>query len=110
MEPSCVFVWSNCSGTMSLLRYFSIVSADHEATRPQRALARDMPLSAISAANTEVKRMQNEQQPTPKLKPKRELYTKLTDGQKVKDITKRAAEHRIASTIRYFAMKYPHLN
>ena len=94
---------------MSLLRYFSVVSADHEATRPQGALARDMPLSAISAANTEVKRMQNEQQPTPKLKPKRELYTRFMDGQKV-EIAKRAAEHRIASTIRHFAMKYPHLN
>ena len=94
---------------MSLLRYFSIVSADHEATRPQGALARDILLSAISAANTEVKRMQKEQQPTPKLKPERELYTKFIDGQKV-EIAKQAAEHRIASTIRHFTMKYPHLN
>ena len=94
---------------MSLLCYFSIVSADHEATRPQGALARDMPLSTISAANREVKCMQKEQQPTPKLKPEKELYAKLTDGRKV-EIAKRAAEHRKASTIRHFAMKYPHLN
>ena len=44
-----------------------------------------------------------------KLKPERELYAKFMDGQKV-EIAKRAVEHRIASTIRHFTMKYPHLN
>ena len=41
--------------------------------------ARDMPLSAISATNTEMKHMQSEQQPTPKSK--RELYAKFTEEQ-----------------------------
>ena len=71
----------------------------------QGALTRDMP-SAISATNIEVKSWQNEQQSIPK--PKRELYAKFTDGQKV-EIAKRVAEHGIASTICHFAKKYPDL-
>ena len=55
---------------------------------PQRALTRDVLSSVTSAANTE-KRMQNEQQPTPKLK--KESYAKFIDGEKT-EIAKRAAE------------------
>ena len=69
------------NSTTYLLRYFSTVSADQKLQDPQGALARDVPSSVISAANTEVKRMQNEQQPTSKSK--RESYAKFTDGQKV---------------------------
>ena len=64
----CVFIWSNRSGTMFLLRYFSTVSADQKLPAPQGELTRDVPSSAIFAANTEVKCMQIEQQPTTKLK------------------------------------------
>ena len=51
-----------CVQTMSLLRYFSPVSADLKLPDPQGAIARDNPSSSISAANVEVKRMQSEQQ------------------------------------------------
>ena len=64
---SCVFIWSNCSGTMFLLRYFSTVSTDQKLPAPQGELTRDVPSSAISAANTGVK-CNIEQQPTTKLK------------------------------------------
>ena len=64
---SCAFVWSNRSGTVSLLQYFSTVTADQKLPDPQGELARDAPSSAFSTANTEVKRMQIEQQPTTKL-------------------------------------------
>ena len=67
---------------MSLLRYFSTVSADQKLLDPQGAFARDMLSSVISAANMEVKHMQNEQQPT--LKSKRESYAKSTDGQRLR--------------------------
>ena len=46
---------------------------------PQRGLTRDVLSSVTSAANTEEKSMQNEQQPTPKLK--KESYAKFIDGE-----------------------------
>ena len=85
---SSIFIWSNRSGTMSLLHYFSTVSADHKLLDPQGGVARYVPSSAISAANTEVRHMQIEQQSTTKMK--RELYTKFTDEQKA-EIAKQAA-------------------
>ena len=48
--------------------------------------------------------MQNEQQPTTKLK--RESYSKFTGKQKA-EIAKQAAEHGMASTICHFEKKYP---
>ena len=88
---------------MSLLHYFSTVSADKKLLDSQGAFARDMLSSVISAANMEVKHTQNEQQPT--LKSKWESYAKFTGGQKA-EIGQRAAEHKIASAICHFAKKY----
>ena len=85
---SSIFIWSNHSGTMSLLHYFSTVSTDHKLSDPQGGVARYVPSSAISAANTEVRHMQIEQQSATKTK--RELYTKFTDEQKA-EIAKQAA-------------------
>ena len=53
LEPACVFVRRNHSGTMSLLCYFSTAITDQKLLDPQGALARDVPSSAISATNTQ---------------------------------------------------------
>ena len=53
LEPACVFVRRNRSGTMSLLCYFSTAITDQKLLDPQGALARDVPSSAISATNTQ---------------------------------------------------------
>ena len=75
---------------------------------PQGALAKDIPLSTISSANTEVQCVLQgkEQQPAQKLR--RESYAKFPSEQKA-EIVKRAAENGIASIVCHFAKKYPNL-
>ena len=76
--------WSNCSDTISILHYYTyIITISTVGGDPQGALARQVPQSAISAANTEANRMQiaAAQEPTPKAA-KRESYAKFTNGQK----------------------------
>ena len=82
------------------------VSADHEAARPPRSARHRCTVVSPSLSQTGRWRMQNEQQPAPK--PKRESYAKFADGQEA-EMSKRAAEHGIASTIRHFTKKYPDL-
>ena len=83
------------------------VSADHEAARPPRSARQRRTVVSPSLSQTGRWRMQNEQQqPTPK--PERESYAKFADGQEA-EISKRAAEHGIAPTIRHFTKKYPDL-
>ena len=94
--------------SMALLHYFSKASWIAKLPDPQGVLAKDIPSSAISSANTEVQCVLQgkEQQPAQKLS--RELYAKFTTEQKP-EIAKWAAENGIAATICHFAKKYPDL-
>ena len=101
--PFGAVVWLRlqlCIQTMSL-RYFSPVSADQKLPDPQGVIARDVLSSSISAANTEAKCMESEQQKTSKSKRESYASSQMYKGWD----SKQAAENRIASTIHYFAEK-----
>ena len=71
---------------------------------PRGPLSRQVPSSAISAANSKVTAVL--QQPPMTWRPKRGIYAKFTPEQKA-DIGKRAAEHGIESTVRYYSKWLP---
>ena len=86
---------------MVLYRYFKVHSADSILPDPRGPLSNKVPSTAIASAN-EVKNVA--QQPA-KLRA-RGPYTKFTAEQRAA-IGKRAAEHGIAATVRYYEKQYP---
>ena len=83
---------------MALHNYFKTIE-EGNLPDPRGSLSKVVPSSAISAANSEVKARGLGTS-------KRGSYAKLTQQQKA-EIGKRAAEHGIASTIRYCAKRLP---
>ena len=96
------------AGSMALLHYFSKASEVEKLPDPQGALAKDIPSSAISSANTEVQCILQGKKQQPAQKSRRKSYTKFTTEQKAEN-AKRAAENGIAATIHHFVKKYPNL-
>ena len=96
------------AGSMALLCYFSKASVVEKLPDPQGALAKDIPSSTISSANTEVQRVLQGKKQQPAQKSRKESYAKFMTEQKA-EIAKQAAENGIAATIRHFVKKYPDL-
>ena len=89
---------------MALYRYFKVHSADSILPDPRGPLSKKVPSTAIASANEEVKSVV--QQPA---KRARGPYTKFTAEQRA-TIGKRAAEHGVAATVRYYEKQYPNGN
>ena len=90
---------------MSLLKYFSRVDPryhDSQLADPNGQLARAVPSSAISVANKSV----NVSLETNKKATTRGVYQKLSAGKNA-EIGKRAPEHGVIATVRYYASKLP---
>ena len=83
---------------MSLYRYFKREIQDGGLPDPRGPLSKIIPLSAISAANSEVKKYVQTAAGHGK---KRNNYAKFSPEQKA-EVGRRAAEHGVASTIRYY--------
>lgn len=94
---------------MALYRYFKS-SADTVLPDPLGPLSKTVPSTAIVSANEEVRQVLNAQQATQPGTTKviRGHYSKFTAKQKAK-IGKRAAEHGVAATVRYFDKTFPGL-
>ena len=75
---------------------------------PLGPLSRAVPLSSIASANAEVRGVLEIEEQTTIGEGKRGPYTKVTAKLKAQ-IGKRAAEHRVAATIRHYAKKFPEL-
>ena len=91
---------------MSLLKYFkSTKSGEGVLPNPDGALASQLPSSTISAANKEVKAVM-EQSTSTSNGSKRGKYGHYTPKDKA-EIAKRASEHGITATIRYYNRKHP---
>ena len=89
----------------SLLKYFSPIngkrsSNDETLPSPTGTLSRLMPSTAISTANSSVKKEMKRSARSP--------YLNLTPAQRYQ-VGRRAAEHGVTSTIRYYAQKFPDL-
>ena len=90
---------------MSLLRYLSRVDPryrDSKLPDPNGPLARAVPSSAISVANESV----NVSLESNKKAANRGVYQKLS-AEKKAEIGKRAAEHGVMGTVRYYTSKLP---
>ena len=95
----------SCDTGVALLRYFK-PNGDTGAMLPdpRGPLAKQVPSTSITSASEEVKDVLAQgTEPT-----KRGAYAKFTPAQKA-GIGKRAAEHGVAATVRYFEKKYPGL-
>ena len=86
---------------MALCRYFKRHS-DDKLPDPRGLLSIKIPSTSIASANVEVKRVVS-QEPV-----SRGPYTKFTAEQRAV-IGKRAAEHGVAATIRFYAKEFPNL-
>jgi hypothetical protein len=88
---------------MSLYRYFGAVS-ETPVTLPDPSgpLSKIVPSSSIEVANSRVSPLLTHNQTEKKVEKKtRGPYKKLT-GEKRAEIGRRAAEHGVASTVRYY--------
>ena len=87
---------------MSLYRYFSAVDKTSELPDPSGPLSKVVPSSSIEAANSKV---------SAALKLDQEKKTRGPCGrvsvEKKAKIGRRAAEHGVASTVCYYARKFP---
>ncbi len=93
---------------MALFRYFA-TSADTVLPDPRGPLTRQIPSTAIASANGEVRQLlQAQQAAEPVSATKRGSYVKFTPEQKA-EVGKRAAEHGVAATVRYFGKRFPGL-
>ena len=95
---------------MSLYRYFSAVSeVPASLPDPSGPLSKIMPSSSIEAANSKVSPLlintKENDTCSGNLK-KRGSYQKLT-AEKRAEIGRRAAEHGVVSTVRYYTSKLP---
>ena len=84
---------------MSLLKYFQPSSA---LPKPEGRLSTVVPSSSIAAANKEVKQVLDQ---TDKAELKRGAYEHFTPEEKAR-IGKRAAEHGVTASLRYFSKVY----
>ena len=84
---------------MALYRYFK--ASDTKLPDPRGPLSKDVPSTAIAAANGEVKHVVELQRGKT-----RGPYTKFTPEQKA-EIGKRAAEHGVVATVRYYEKRFP---
>ena len=95
------YITSSFEKTMALYRTAS--DAPRSLPDPRGPLSEKMPSSSIAAANSEVKALlQGEEAAT---SGKRGQYTKFTPVVKL-EIGKRAAEHGVAATIRYYFRRF----
>ena len=92
---------------MSILRYVRPLKQKSDLPNPLGPLSEKVLSFAISAANKNVIKALNDAQE--RKKRSREPYLSLTSAQKY-EIGKRAAEHGVTSSIRYFAKKYRDLD
>ena len=92
---------------MALLKYFQ-PRADPLLPKPDGSLSKVVPSSSITAANKEVKRVLDlsDEAGGKDPAPKRGKYEHYTGAEKVQ-IGKRAAEHGVVATIRYFSKIFP---
>ena len=88
---------------MALYRYFGKEAGG--LPNSSGPLSEEVPSSSIAAANAEVTKVINQDHARTS---KRGQYTKLSAESRAK-IRKRASECGLASTIRYYAGKYPNL-
>ena len=91
---------------MAMFQYFKRVDGQYPGSKlpdPQKALAQEVPSRAISAANTEVALLQ--QAGGVKVST-RGMYLKMSSEKKA-EIGKRAAEHGVLATVRYYASRLP---
>ena len=86
---------------MALYHYFKR-HPDEKLPDPQGPLSIKMPSSSIASANGEVRGVASQEPAS------RGAYSKFTSEQKAV-IGKRAAEHGVAATIRFYAKKFPNL-
>ena len=84
---------------MALYRYFK--ASDTKLPDPRGPLSKEVPSTAIAAANGEVKHVVELQRGKT-----RGPYTKFTPEQKA-EIGKRAAEHGVVATVRYYEKRFP---
>ena len=92
---------------MAMFQYFKRVDGQYPGSKlpdPQGALAHEVPSRAISAANTEVAVLQ--QAGGAGGAKARGTYLKMSSEKKA-EIGKRAAEHGVLATVRYYASKLP---
>ena len=92
---------------MALLKYFKPVNSkthDNALPDPDSSLNEVIPSMAIAKANEMVSKVLQQTSSSGERKP----YLKLTPAQRYQ-IGKRAAEHRITASIRYFKTKFPDL-
>ena len=84
---------------MALYRYFCSANDDRKLPDPRGPLSKTIPSSAIASANSEIKALtQSEDR-------KRGQYAKLTPELRF-EVGKRATEHGVAATIRYYSTKF----
>ena len=81
---------------------FSCLSSSLSLPEPNSSLNKKVPSKAIELANAEVTSLKEE----PRV---RGPYLILTPAQQF-EVGKRAAEHGVTASIRYFAKKYPELS
>ena len=91
---------------MSILKYMRPVKRKQDLPDPSGPLSELIPLTAIASANAKVLEALEEGEEVKK-KP-RGPYSSLTPAQKY-EIGKRAAEHGVTASIRFYKNKYPHL-
>ena len=104
---------------MSILKYLKPLpkTSDDNLPDPNGALSATVPPLAIMKANEEVSKIQEQQQDmtrgtsvscTSKGRSDSKKYLILTPAQRFK-VGKRAAQHGVTASLRYFAKKYPNL-
>ena len=90
---------------MSILNYFKRVpERDERLPEPNGSLSKSVPTNAIKLANAEVLKLKDKAPRDYRTGP----YLMLTPAQRY-EVGKRAAEHGVTASIRYFAKKYPKL-
>ena len=96
------------SAKMSILNYFHPVKQRQDLPDPSGPLSELKPLTVIASANVKVLATLEDGEEMKK-KVNRGPYSSLTPAQKY-EIGKRAAEHGVTASIRFYKKKYPHLS
>ena len=119
VQPQSVFSVLLISVLMSILKYFKRApktGSDELLPDPDGTLSKIVPPSAIKMANDEVAKVVNDEErksdtSTDEPRGTRSRpngYLILTPAQQF-EVGKRAAEHGVTASLRYFTKKYPHL-
>ena len=93
---------------MSILKYVRPLKQKPDLPDPRGPLSENVPPTAIAAANVKVVEALDEADEKKSLSRTRGKYSFTTPAQKY-EVGKRAAEHGVTATIRYYAKKHPHL-